>query len=116
MKNVAKILGVKLNEEFIVIHEEGRSTVKLTSDGLIFVNHLGQLKTDASSICLKEILNGNYKIERMGKILAKEDISKYIKNNKERITKYVEVNGRKSPYEEYVLRVEDLEKWLEEYQ
>lgn len=66
MKNIAEMLGVKLNEEFIVVHDDGRSTVKLTQEGLSFVNHLGSLKKDAASICLKEILNGNFQIERTG--------------------------------------------------
>lgn len=64
MEQVAEILGVELNEEFKVFHTYW-STVKLTEEGLSFVNHLGCLKNDAPSICLMEILNGNYKIERI---------------------------------------------------
>ena len=67
MENVAKMLGVELDEEFKVFHNDGVSTVKLTSNGICFVTHIGTLKKDASSICLTEILNGNYKIERIKK-------------------------------------------------
>lgn len=67
MKNVAKMLGIELDEEFKVFHNDGVSTVKLTSNGICFVNHIGNLKKDAPSICLTEILNGNYKIERIYK-------------------------------------------------
>lgn len=64
MEKVAEMLGVELNEEFKVFHEYW-STVKLTEEGLSFVNHLGYLKDDAPSICLMGILNGDYKIERI---------------------------------------------------
>lgn len=73
MKNIAEMLGVELNEEFVVIHDDGRSTVKLTDEGIKFVYHVGQLKEDAASICLKEILNGNFEIEHMGKFPINSD-------------------------------------------
>lgn len=74
MKNVAEMLGVEINEEFIVTHDEGRSTVKLTTSGLKFVNHLGTLKEDAPAICLKEILNGNFQIEHINKTSSDSNV------------------------------------------
>lgn len=65
MKQVAEIIGVELDEDFVVIHPEGRSTVKLTEKGLVFVFHLGSLKEDAKSICLYNILNGDFEIEHI---------------------------------------------------
>lgn len=63
MNDIASILGVELDERFKVYHEEGYSVVKLTHDGIIFIDHLGSLKEDASAICLNAILKGNFQIE-----------------------------------------------------
>ena len=72
MKNVAEMLGVKLHEEFYIIHNNGRSKVVLEEEGIRFINHIGRfikhigcLKKDAPAICLQEILNGNFQIEHI---------------------------------------------------
>ena len=78
MKQVAEMLGVELDENFVVIHGEGRSTVKLTENGLVFVFHLGGLKEDAKSICLYNILNGDFEIEHIEKSVSNNCIPEVV--------------------------------------
>ena len=50
------------------------------------------------------------------KKLTQNDILKYIKNNTEKITKTVVVNGNNCLYEEKVLDVENFIEWLKNYE
>ena len=110
MKQVAEILGVELDENFIVIHEEGRSTVKLTENGLVFVFHLGNLKEDAKSICLYNILNGDFEIEHIEKSVSNNCIPKVIfidSHDKELIISGKSVCKHRCLYSSDVLNVLD---------
>lgn len=79
MRNVAKMLGVKLHEGFNVIHDKGRSLVVLEEEGIRFINHIGcLLKEDAPAICLQEILNGNFQIEYIEENIEEKQSSIWI--------------------------------------
>lgn len=72
MAEVAKMLGVKLGEEFQII-SNGKATVKLTEDGLEIVTILGKLIDNAEYICLTKLLTGRYEIKRKPLKLKKDD-------------------------------------------
>jgi hypothetical protein len=62
MQDVAKMLGVELNEEF-KINDDGVA-VKLTENGLEIVNTPGKLIDNVKHICLTNLLTGEYSIKR----------------------------------------------------
>ena len=63
MAEVAKLLGVELEEEFQICGN-GEAIVKLTKDGLEIVTMLGKLIDNANEVCLARILTGKYTIKR----------------------------------------------------
>lgn len=72
MEEVAKILDVKLGEEFQIVGN-GKATVKLTEDGLEIVTILGKLIDNAEHICLTKLLTGRYEIKRKPLKLKKDE-------------------------------------------
>lgn len=60
MAEVAKLLGIELNEEFEI--SKCHHTVKLTENGVEFTGHPGILKEHAESICLHGLLTGYYSV------------------------------------------------------
>ena len=63
MAEVAKMLGVKIGEEFEIC-SNGECTVKLTEDGLEIVTMLGKLIDHANEVCLTRLITGKYNIKR----------------------------------------------------
>lgn len=63
MAEVARLLGVELDEEFQICGN-GEATVKLTKDGLKIMTILGKLIDNANEVCLSKILIGQYTIKR----------------------------------------------------
>ena len=63
MADVAKMLGVKIGEEFEIC-SNGECTVKLTEDGLEIVTMLGKLIDHANEVCLTRLITGKYNIKR----------------------------------------------------
>lgn len=104
MKNVAEMLGVKLHEEFYVIHNNGSSKVVLEEEGIRFINHIGCLKEDAPAICLQEILNGTFQIEHIMKEETRqerESVDRYIKSiSKPTGINFYDYDGNKLDYSE----------------
>ena len=72
MAEVAKMLDVKLGEEFQIV-VNGKATVKLTEDGLEIVTIIGKLIDNAEHICLTKLLTGRYEIKRRPLKLKKND-------------------------------------------
>lgn len=66
MPEIAKMLGVELEEQFIVHLSNGKENVVLKHNGFYSVNQYGDIIRD-NSILLSKLLQGyyNYKIEKL---------------------------------------------------
>ena len=77
MPEVAKMLGVELEEEF-KINDDSTNKFKLTNSGLFWLNHVGVWGSCDHK--LTQLLNGKHEIIKLPKSILTEEEKEYLSN------------------------------------
>ena len=77
ISEVAKMLGVELEEEF-KINDDSTNKFKLTNSGLFFLNHVGVWGSCDHK--LTQLLNGKHEIIKLPKSILTEEEKEYLSN------------------------------------